>query len=353
MLILIAIIGLSVLILIHELGHFLTAKFFGVKVEEFGIGFPPRLLSKKIGETIYSINLLPFGGFVKIFGEDGGKETTTSSPSAGVRFGDKPIWQRSVMVLAGILMNVLLGWLVLSVVFMLGVPEHLAIVDIAPDSPASAVNIQRGDILLAANYQEVVLQDPIKSEEFINLVNQAGENPVLLKIKQGNDVFETSISGRLNPPAGQGSLGVALVNVGFPAEPFFKSIFSGAVATFATLGAIIAAFFDFFAAIFVSREVLEAVAGPVGIFVIASQVGSLGIAYFLQFMALISLNLAILNLIPFPALDGGRFLFLLIERIKGSPVSVRLQMAVNSVGFAALVVLMVLVTVRDIGRLVN
>jgi len=347
MTILFTIIALSVLILIHELGHFLTAKFFGVKVEEFGIGFPPRLISKKIGETVYSLNLLPFGGFVKIFGEDGISEEKNNPNS----FVSQPIWRRSVIILAGIFMNIFLGWLILSIVFMIGIPQHLAIAEVAVDSPAKIAGLQSGDIILKASYNGVILSDPIKSKELIDLVNQAAGNEVLFTVKRGDKVFETALQSRVKPPAGQGPVGVALVEIGFSAQGFFKSLIKSFNVTISTLKAIAFGFVAFLGSIFVDKNAFEAVAGPVGIFSIAAQASSLGLVYFLQFMALISLNLAVLNLVPFPALDGGRFLFLLIEKIKGSPVSSRLQIIVNSFGLLILIILMIIVTIKDINRL--
>lgn len=350
MIIIFVIIALSILILVHELGHFLSAKFFGVKVEEFGLGFPPRLFSKKIGETVYSVNLLPFGGFVKIYGEDGGQELAEPARS----FAAQAVWRRSAMVLAGIFMNIVLGWLVLSAVFMIGAPEHLAVAEVASDSPAAVAGLKGGDFILEVRGAGMVLQDPIASENLINLVSgPALGQEIELKLQRGSDVFDVALVGRTSPPQGEGPLGVVLVTVGFPPTAFFQALVEGAKATVVTLGAVVVAFVNFFATVFVNQEVLESVAGPVGIFALASQVGSLGAVYFLQLMALISLNLAILNLIPFPALDGGRFLFLLFERIKGSPVSPRLQTVVNSFGFVILIVLMVLVTIRDIGRIIN
>jgi len=367
MVILIVIVSLSILILVHELGHFLLAKLFGVKVEEFGLGFPPRLWGKKIGETVYSLNLLLFGGFVKIFGEDGEKQfqsTNSSESTNNIRISDgfvdsdygrsfigQPIWQRSVIVLAGIFMNLVLGWLVLSVVFMLGSPSHLMVADVAPDSPASGAGISRGDFILEISQAGKILSDPLKASDFIEFMKDAKGEQVLLKVRHQGTVKEVAVAGRQNPPAGQGPLDVSLIEAGFPAEPFFKSIGTAFTTTVKTTGLIVVAFVNLFGKIFVSPEVLETVSGPVGIFALASQAGSMGLVYLLQLMALISLNLAVLNFIPFPALDGGRFLFLLLEKIKGSPISPKFQRAVNTVGFAFLIVLMVIVTVRDISRL--
>ena len=348
MIIFLVIISLSILILVHELGHFLTAKFFGVEVEEFGLGFPPRLFSKRFGKTTYSINFLPFGGFVKISGEDGSEKLPTERS-----FVSQPVWRRSAIILSGVFMNVFLGWLILSIVFFVGAPEHLLIADVAPDSPAFSANLKGGDVILEAEHKGQRLSDPIKSKDLINLVNQSPGGLFFLKVIRDKEVIEISISGREIPPEGQGSLGVSLIDVGFTPEPFFRSFAKGFINTFTMLGLIAVGFFDFFVKVFVSPDVIKTIAGPVGIFTLSTQAGSLGLVYLFQLMAFISLNLVILNLIPFPALDGGRFLFLIIEKIKGSPISRRIQLVLNAAGFIALIILMVLVTIGDVSKLIN
>ncbi len=347
MIVILVIVGLSLLILVHEFGHFLAAKLSGVKVEEFGLGFPPRLFGKKIGETVYSVNLLPFGGYVKIFGEDGSEETKRDDKS----FSNQPISRRSAIILAGVLMNVILGWFILSLVFTIGAPEHLMVAEVASGSPAAEAKLKSGDVILEARAGEV-LGDPVKSAAFVDLVESApGE--ISLKLKRGKDVYDTTLAPRKNPPAGQGPIGVSLVEIGFPAEPFFESFYRGLTATFQTLGLVAVGLWTFFSRLFVSPEVLETVAGPVGIFALSAQAGYLGLVYLFQLLAFISLNLAVLNLIPFPALDGGRFLLLIIEKIKGKPISRRFQIVVNAAGFVFLITLMLIVTWRDVGRLLE
>lgn len=360
MIILIVFISLSILILVHELGHFLTAKFFGVRVDEFGIGFPPKIIGKKIGGTIYSVNLLPFGGFVKIFGEDGNEKNNNNNndnnatiSNRNVNFNDISVWKRSLVLLAGVIMNVILGWVVLSIVFMVGASQHLAISGVQPDSPAALANLKDGDIILFAEHGNLKLNDPVGVNDFIALVKSVGSDKMNLQIQRGQEKLDISLNGRINPPEGQGSLGVSLTEIGFPKESFFKSLIKGAENTYITFKLVLFGFINFLSKVFVAPKVLETVTGPVGIFTLAAQAGSLGWVYLLQLMALISINLAVLNLIPFPALDGGRFLFLLIEKIKGSPISKRVQIIVNASGFALLILLMVLVTIQDVGRLVK
>lgn len=348
MTILIVIIALSLLIFVHELGHFAVAKFFGIRVDEFGLGFPPRLFGKKVGETTYSINALPFGGFVRIYGEDPGEVKEEPEKS----FSNQKLWKKAAVILAGVFMNVLLGWVFISTVFMTGTPEHLAIVEVAPDSPAAMQGIEAGDIILEAKSGEIVLSDPIKGEEFINLVKTNPEGTYLLTLRRGKDILNVSLQGRSDPPEGEGSLGVGLVDLGFPQKSFFGAIISGAETTVNALYVITTAFVNIIVRIFTASGAVETLTGPVGIFFLASEAGNLGILYLVQLTALISLNLAVLNLMPFPALDGGRFLMIVLEKIKGSPIPKRFQIAVNTFGFVLLIILMVVVTIKDIGRFI-
>lgn len=346
--ILIVIIGLSLLILFHELGHLVVAKLFGMRVDEFGIGFPPRLFGKKIGKTIYSINALPFGGFVKIAGENGGEE---NEQNHGDTFTTKPIWKRSAVILAGVTMNFVIGWFALSAVFFVGIPEHLMVSDVAQDSPAAIAGIEQGDVILQSLHAGVVLADPVPLDDFIGSVKTSYERDVELTLQRGNEVLSVSLKGRENPPAGEGSLGVGLVEIGAAPLPFFESIGEGFLTAGAFLGTMVSFFIEFFSKIFVDPSIVKSVAGPVGIVSIASQAGSLGLVYLINLFAIISLNLTVLNLIPFPALDGGRFIMLIVEKIKGSPISLRVQQGVNAFGFLILILLMVVVTVQDIGKL--
>lgn len=339
MLYIIVILGLALLIFVHELGHFLTAKALGMKVEEFGFGFPPRVFGKKIGETIYSVNALPFGGFVRLEGED--------KPAGG--FNDEPAWKKSIVVVAGVAMNMILAWIFLSLVFMSGVPRHLVVSDVVEGSPAASAGIKTGDVIKSVSSGDLYLTDPILADDFSRFV-KSNIIAVNMVIERGDEEIRTELSPRANPPEGQGPLGVGITEMGFDAQPFFGSLVSGFSAAWETIKLVFEGLLSFFVQIFTAPGAIQNVAGPVGIVFIAAQATSLGFAYLIQLLALISINLAVLNLLPFPALDGGRFLFVLIEKIAGRPVSRRAQGWLNGAGFLVLVLLMVFITIKDIYR---
>ncbi len=350
MITLIVILSLAVLVLLHEFGHFIVAKLFKMQVDEFGIGFPPRLLKKKIGKTLYSLNLLPFGGFVKIYGEEGEKDVKRSERG----FNERKGWQRFLTVIAGVCMNFLLGWVILSVVLMIGAPSHLVVADVLPNSPAASAGIQSGDVMLGVTSGGQTLADPIDVNAFVDLVKASEDKNVSLEIGRGKETLNLSLEKRVPAPPGEGQLGVSLADVGFAAEPFFKSLGDGFTETLNIIGLTFTGLYTVVAGLFaVGGSALQGIAGPVGIVFLASQVTSLGVVYFLQLLALISVNLAVLNLLPFPALDGGRALFILIEKIKGSPVPKIAENWINGLGFIALIILMVFVTAHDLSRFLN
>lgn len=361
MIIVLVVVSLSLLILAHEIGHFAAAKFFNVKVEEFGFGYPPRVLSKKIGETIYSINALPLGGFVHISGEDVEGEQAAAAVKGETRevdatrsFRSQALWKRVVILSAGVFMNIMAGWFVFSAVFMVGSPSHLIISEVAKRSPAAEAGLRANDIIVRADIGGVTLSDPIANDAFVAAVKKAAGTIITLEVKRGEEVQAVRVLSRAHPPAGEGAMGVALDEMGIPRASFFAAIGKGFLASLDVFWGTAKGFYVVIERIFSAPgSALQGVAGPVGIFDIAAQTGKLGYVYLFQLVALISLNLAALNFFPFPALDGGRVLFLIIEQIKGSPVPRRFEQVVNAVGFAALLVLMVIVTIHDVGNLMQ
>ncbi|TSC52223.1 MAG: regulator of sigma E protease [Parcubacteria group bacterium LiPW_41] len=339
----IVIVGIIFLILAHECGHFFVARKFKVTVEEFGIGYPPRIWSKTKDGVVWSINALPFGGFVKILGEDGGNNDPNS-------FSKQKIWKRISILSAGVLMNILVGWIFFSGVYMTGSPERAIVMDVKQNTPAAIAGIEKGDIVLALESSDVGIVKKPNADEFISFTGKAvGKEMVIEVSRQGNNKMFTVIP-RINPPEGEGALGVSITNAGFPRQSFFSSILSGFTTTISVIGAIVVGLFSFFAHIF-SPNGFDAVAGPIGVVKMASEMGTLGLSYVFQIIGLISINLAILNLIPFPALDGGRILFLIIEKFRGKPAPEKIEQWVNMAGFFILIALMIAVTFKDLSRL--
>lgn len=327
----IGILFLIILIIGHELGHFFAAKLFKMRVDELGFGFPPRIFSKKKGETTYSFNLLPFGGFVKIHGEHPGK-VELDEPERS--FTHQKAYKRAVVIIAGAFMNFIIGWIAISAVFAIGIPTRVVISNVLPGSPADLAGFQVGNVL--NNYSS--------SEEFLNFVNTNKGEEVLI-----NDI---SVTPRENPPEGEGALGITIIDSGIERQSIVRSVFSGFVSAIETTWLIAIAFIGFISSIFGGNlEVVEQVTGPVGIFGMLGEVSGLGTASLLQFLGLISLNLVVINLIPFPALDGGRFMTIALEKLTGRKLSYKFELTANIVGLALLFLLMVVVTIRDINNI--
>lgn len=339
MTILIVIIGISFLILIHEFGHFIIAKKLGLLVEEFGFGFPPRLFSKKMGETTYSFNLLPFGGFVRLYGEDLSSAATVEDEALKKRtFAFRPAWQRALIIVAGVGMNFLLGWFLMSTIFLFGTPKAILVSEVLPGSPAESVGL--------------LPQDRIKGFEsatdFINFVDENRGEEIALTIERAEEELEITVVPRTGDvPA----LGIALAEGGVEKHSLPAALIEGFKSSVFIVVAILAAFANLLWGLLTQGQVLVDFVGPIGIFGIASQAGALGILYVVQLIAMISLNLAVLNIFPFPALDGGRLLFVLIEKIKGSPLSPNFERSANTIGFIILLLLMIAITARDVARL--
>jgi len=359
LIILIVIIGLSLLILGHEAGHFFIAKMFGLKIDEFGFGFPPRIFAvrPKGSETKYSFNWLPFGGFVRIGGErgemalgeklkegtKGAKGESEKSDARGERlFYAQPAWKKSLIVLAGVVINFIFGWILISIVLMVGTPQTLVITGVEPNSPAAAAGIQSGDVV--KGYTD--------SQSFINYIDAHKGEPTQVSVLRDNKEIDFTVTPRTTTAPNQGAVGVELEEGGTAREAPLAALWDGLISSGLLLWLTISAFGALIAQLFVHASLLPGVVGPVGIFGIAEETGKIGLMYLIQLLGIISINLTVVNCIPFPALDGGRFVMVIIEKIKGSPVPEKLEAWVNGVGFAMLLILMLLLTVRDIKGLV-
>lgn len=348
------IIILGVLVLVHEFGHFITAKRAGMKVEEFGFGFPPKLWSIKRGETRYSINLIPFGGFVKIMGEDGEERENPES------FGAKPARTRAFVIAAGVLMNVVLAIVLLSFANLVGLRVGIAdadlpkavdtkvqIIQVDQNSPAAQADLQVLDEIVGfrVNGHEVSVADVAGVQKVIN-ENRGHE--IVVQVRNGSEVRDINVTPRLDPPPGQGSLGISLALTGIIKYPWYEAIYRGVQNTYYLLVNTFIGYGTIFKNLFTQGNAGVALSGPIGIAVITGQAAKLGFTYLMQFTAIISVNLAVLNVLPFPALDGGRLLFLAIEKIRRRPIAKKVEGMANAIGFGLLILLMIYVTSKDI-----
>ncbi len=333
-------ITLSVLVLVHELGHFISAKKHGVKVEEFGFGYPPRIFGIKRGETTYSLNWLPFGGFVRMLGED---------EAVGSRsFFVQSKLVRTIILLAGVTMNFLLGVVLFAAVYTkMGVPEpvnYLTVTNVVADSPADKAGINPGDKILDFN----------DNQQFVSYINDHRGETVNLKLEDRQvELVPRSVE---DTPQGQGALGVAITNIDFVQHPLwqrpFRGMWFGLKEALGWGKEILVSLGQTFVRL-TQGEVPQDVAGPVGIYEVSKSASAQGLLAVLQFTGILSVNLAILNLLPLPALDGGRLFFILIEAVTRKRVHPKFEQAVHLAGMALLIGLMILVTINDVRRLIG
>ncbi len=341
---------LAFLVFVHELGHFIMAKRAGMKVEEFGFGFPPRIFGIMRKGTVYSINWIPLGGFVKILGENG--ENTE-----GGSFRSKSFWARLSVLLAGVVMNMLLAMLLLSIVFGIGVPTvvdgpgvgirdvKVQIIDLAKGSPAEQAGIKIGDAIRS------VQGEPVDSvAEAVALVDARKGQETEIVLAFGSDERTIHVTPRTESPEGQGALGIGLVQTGVISYPWYEAIARGSVAAFGLLATIVLSLASIVKSLFTGGGLSADLAGPVGIAVLTGEAAKLGLASLLQFAAVLSVNLALINVLPLPALDGGRLLFTIIEKVRGKRVPERVEGLVHTIGFLALLILMLAVTAKDVSR---
>ncbi len=341
-------IVLAVLIFVHELGHFLVARWCGIRVDEFALGFGPKLWSKQVGETKYALNLIPFGGYVKIFGENP-DDDSISGPDKARSFVHKPKWQQVLVLVAGVVFNFIFAWILISAAFMAGVPAslesypeyagrmqnpHIAITYVEPKSPAEIAGLKPGDTI--TEYTSVA--------DVQAAINASQDKGVIIGGK--------TVTAKEGIVEGKYAIGISMDNVGTLRLPIHLALYEGTRFTghmmkeiTIGLGTLVVALFQG------SSSVLSSVTGPVGIAGMVGDAAGLGFTYLMMFTALISINLGVLNLVPFPALDGGRILFVIIEAIIRRPIKPVVANAFNTVGFALLILLMVVVTYKDIVRI--
>lgn len=363
--ILIFLIILLVLVLVHEFGHFFSAKKFGIRVDEFGFGFPPKLFSVKKGETEYSFNALPFGGFVKIFGETPDEENM-NGPDKDRSFVNKPAWQQAIVLFAGVFANFLLAWLLFSIGFMSGLPTsvgsqpngyqmkdtRLVIVSVLAKSPADLAGLKSGDKIIAVKSEKDILAD-LSPESLRSFVLSHSEKQIEIDYTRGQDttVIVSKMKAASAEPKGAPAIGIAMDEIGTVKLNFFPALWEGIKLDWSVTKSTALGLYTLVAQGIAGKGSFSSITGPVGLVGTVGDAYKFGFAYLMSFAALISVNLAIINIIPFPALDGGRLLFILIEKIKGSRINPEAANIANMIGFAILIILMLLVTYHDIVKL--
>ena len=357
----IAVISIISLLVIHELGHFLIAKRFGVKVEEFGIGYPPRLFGKKFGETLYSINLLPFGALVKIPGTDGDDSAVEESR----RYTGKPAWQKALILIGGIVSCWIVAVILLSIVFAMGAPQSISdeqagplvnpqvqILGVAPDSPAQAAGLRAGDTIKGFRIGDSEL-GVNKVKDVQDLTAQYRGQEITLTIQRGKEVFTASLTPRVSPPEGEGAMGLALVRTALVSYPWWSAPVKGIEATVNLTSDIVVGLGSTLGSLIQGKGLPQGaqLLGPIGLGTLITQAAQVGINYFLQFIAIIAVYLSVFNFLPIPALDGGKLLFLAIEKIRGKVMPRKIEEGITTAFFGLLILLMVFITFKDITRL--
>lgn len=354
------VVVLSILVLIHELGHFLVAKKLGIKVEEFGFGFPPRLFGIRRGETLYSINLLPVGGFVKLYGEDaagGGslkktKDQKSDTKDIGRAFFARPVWQRFSVVVAGVVMNFILAVIIISYLFGtqgVALPtEHVRITEVLPNSPAAAAGITAGDEVLSVNGVSVQT-----TEEFVNEIKKTLDKETAIIVEKNGAEETLTLTPRKDFPEGEGPVGVGITSVEIKKYVWWQAPFFGTLEAMRFSWMILEGLGQMMFGLVFQGTKPEGVAGPVGVAQLTGQAVSYGVTATLWLTALLSINLAVLNILPIPALDGGRLFFIIIEIVTRKKVNPRYEGYAHAAGIAVLLSLMLLITVFDVMRLLS
>ena len=352
---------LGVLVMVHELGHFLAARIFGVRVDKFAFGFPPRIWSKKIGETEYTVNLIPFGGYVLMYGEEGEHKTDSRS------FAHKRPWQKSIILAAGVVMNLILAWVILTSFYLFGGrgliagmdsypgvtnSEHVYVTEVVAGSPAAGTGITSGDMIVSVD--GVVVRDTTSVFDAVQSAKQKNPNlPVPVEyVHDGQtynkklDTYEEKVGGTTVK-----RIGITMEERGVIRAKWYLAPWVALRETANIVWLTLTGIWGIFVNIFTRFQVGEAVGGPVAIYSLSGVFARIGFSALAQFIAILSVSLALINILPFPALDGGHIAFLAIEAVRGKKIKDETKQAVNNVGFGILLLLMVSLVIRDLARL--
>ncbi len=365
--IILLILIIGVLIFIHELGHFVVAKYFKVRVDEFGMGLPPRAvkLFSRDG-TDYTLNWIPFGGFVKIYGEDALQESSEKDPDYERSFVAKKWWQQIAILIAGVTMNFLFAWMLFSLVFMTGAPTavssientdqiknaQLTVLQVIKDSPAEQSGIVPGDIIREIESLNGITSGTLLTRDtFITQVQSMPDNTplrILIASQTGEEKNLLIIPEKNNNVP---FIGVSIDQVGIYREGFFTAIGNGFTHTIYVAKETTKAFGNLIADAFRGEADIDTLTGPVGLVSVVGDAQKVGVTQVIMLTALISVNLAVLNLFPFPALDGGRIVMVFIETMTRRKIKPSVVQWVNGIGFLLLIGLMIVITVKDVIKL--
>ena len=342
----------TLIVAIHELGHYATARLLGMKVLEFAIGFGPRLLGFQVDEIDYSVRAIPFGGYVRILGQDDFAihQEGEGHPRA---FTSKPWWVQAIVLVSGVAMNVVLALAALTIAFASGTTGptgDVQIAEVMPNSPAALAGLMKGDVVRQIDDRTVT-----RSSDLVNYVRQQAraEKEVTLEVERnGRPIPPIKATPRKEPPEGEGPLGVRLEEVQGPISVSLPEAFRQSVSLMGEVVGQIAA---------LPGQLLASrgggggpeVGGPIQIFIVIAQIAQFGVSAYLKLIGLLSMNLAVLNIIPFPGLDGGRLFFVLVAGIFRKRLSPQLEAAIHAVGFVLLLALLVVVSISDIRRVVG
>lgn len=355
---------LSALVIAHEFGHFWVAKKSGIRVDEFGLGYPPRAKTLFMWKgTLFTLNWLPFGGFVKIFGEDGSNVGELTQLEKDQSFVTKPRYTQAAVLVAGVVMNFLVGWLLVSGLYMKGTPiifddavpaqylsdTKLIVETVVPGAPADIAHLATGDIITKVSHTkgETVLETytPKSLTAFI----RASEGKALsVEILREGKAETLGITPTLNKDTQVYMIGITPTLTGYIKLPFFDAIVQG----FDSSVSLVRDTVQGILGLATQKVSIDAVSGPVGMVGMVGTAATMGIDYVILFAALISLSLAVINLVPFPALDGGRLVFVVVEAIIRRPIPANITAILNTVGFFLLIGLMLFVTYHDVVRLI-
>jgi regulator of sigma E protease len=352
---------LGILVMVHELGHFLAARFFGVRVDKFAFGFPPKLWSKKVGDTEYTLNLVPFGGYVSMYGEEGGHGKDPKS------FTSKKPWQKALILAAGVFMNLVLAWVIFSAFYLVGGRaivtgmdefkgvtnnQHVYVTEVVADSPASKSGIKSGDIIVAVNGNIVRSNNAVFSEVQAAKAKDASKKITLTvqengkEVKKTIDTYKETISGETVQ-----RVGITMEEKGKTQAKWYLAPWYGLLMTFKIIGLTLAGLWGLVVSIFTKFSVGNDVGGPVAIYSLSGTFANLGFWALAQFIAILSISLALINIMPFPALDGGHIAILAYEGVTRKKIKDSTKQAINNVGFGLLLLLMVGLVYKDLARL--